>query len=111
MSIQSQFVPINGCDYYVESAGSGPPVVLLHAGIADSRMWDTQFHAFAAGHSVLRYDQPGYGRTAPTPGPFTPREDLRVLLNHLGWARASLVAVSYTHLDVYKRQNYYILTD
>ena len=94
MSIQSQFVPINGCDYYVELAGSGPPVVLLHAGIADSRMWDTQFHAFAAGHSVLRYDQPGYGRTAPTPGPFTPREDLRGLLNHLGWARASLVGCS-----------------
>ncbi len=94
MSSQKQFVSINGRDYYVELAGSGPPVVLLHAGIADSRMWDRQFDAFAAGHTVLRYDQPGYGRTAPTPGPFTPREELRLLLDTLGIERASLVGCS-----------------
>ena len=94
MSSQQQFVSINGRDYYVELAGSGPSVVLLHAGIADSRMWDRQFDAFAAGHTVLRYDQPGYGRTAPTPGPFTPREELRLLLDTLGIERASLVGCS-----------------
>ena len=94
MSSQQQFVSINGRDYYVDLAGSGSPIVLLHAGIADSRMWDRQFDAFAAGHTVLRYDQPGYGRTAPTPGPFTPREELRLLLDTLGIERASLVGCS-----------------
>ena len=90
----STTISINSAEIYYELVGSGPPVVLLHAGIADSRMWDRQFAVFAAGHTVLRYDQPGYGRTAPTPGPFTPREDLRVLLHTLGIARASLVGCS-----------------
>ena len=87
----------NGADFYYELTGSGPPVVLLHAGIADGRMWDTQFEAFAAaGHTVLRYDQRGYGRTAPVPAAYAyiPREDLRVLLKALGIARASLVGCS-----------------
>ena len=33
-------VQVNGAVIYYELAGDGPPVVLLHAGIADSRMWD-----------------------------------------------------------------------
>ncbi len=86
---------MNGADIYYELAGSGPPVVLLHAGIADSRMWDTQFDAFAAaGHRVVRYDMRGYGRTTPVPGEFSPREDLRALLKALGIERASLVGCS-----------------
>ena len=88
-------IQINGADFYYELAGSGPPVVLLHAGIADSRMWDLQFEAFAAaGHTVLRYDQRGYGRTVPVPGSYIPREDLRVMLKALGIERPSLVGCS-----------------
>ena len=90
-------IQINGADFYYELAGSGPPVVLLHAGIADSRMWDRQFDAFvAAGHTVLRYDQRGYGRTAPVPGSYIPREDLRVMLKALGIERPSLVGCART---------------
>jgi len=88
-------ISVNGAEIYYELAGSGPPVVLLHAGIADSRMWDGQFDAFvAAGHTVLRYDQRGYGRTAPTPGHYSPREDLRRLLAALGLERPALVGCS-----------------
>ena len=95
MTTKSGTVHVNGADIYYELAGSGPPVVLLHAGIADSRMWDTQFDAFAAaGHRVVRYDMRGYGRTTPVPGEFSPREDLRALLKALGIERASLVGCS-----------------
>jgi len=87
-------VQVNGAVIYYELAGDGPPVVLLHAGIADSRMWDQQFDAFAASHTVLRYDQRGYGRTAPTPGTFSQREDLRALLRALDIARPALVGCS-----------------
>lgn len=93
-------IHINGAEIYYELAGDGPPVVLLHAGIADRRMWELQFEAFAnatgggSRHTVLRYDQRGYGRTAPTPGAFSQREDLRGLLDALGIERASLVGCS-----------------
>jgi pimeloyl-ACP methyl ester carboxylesterase len=44
-------------------------VLLLHAGIADSRMWTSQVEALeAAGHSVTAPDLPGYGKTALEPG-------------------------------------------
>ena len=44
-------------------------VLLLHAGIADSRMWTAQVEALeAAGHRVLAPDLPGYGQTPLEPG-------------------------------------------
>lgn len=90
----STTISINGAETYYEIAGSGPPVVLLHAGIADSRMWDGQFAALAAGHSVARYDRRGFGRSAPVPSPFDSADDLRALLDQWGWTRAALVGCS-----------------
>ena len=44
-------------------------VLLLHAGIADSRMWAPQIEALsAAGHRVLAPDLPGFGETRLEPG-------------------------------------------
>jgi len=44
-------------------------VLLLHAGIADRRMWDPQVAALsAAGHRPLARDLPGFGDAALTPG-------------------------------------------
>ena len=43
-------------------------VLLLHAGIADRRMWAPQIEALeAAGHRVLAPDLPGFGDAALTP--------------------------------------------
>ena len=38
---------INGATLYYELVGEGEPLVLVHAGIADSRMWDAQIEVFA----------------------------------------------------------------
>jgi 3-oxoadipate enol-lactonase len=44
-------------------------VLLLHAGIADRRMWTSQVEALeAAGHRVDAPDLPGYGETPLEPG-------------------------------------------
>ena len=44
-------------------------VLLLHAGIADNRMWAPQVEALeAAGHRVVAPDLPGYGDAALEPG-------------------------------------------
>ena len=87
-------IHVNGVEFYYELAGRGPAVVLVHAGIADSRMWDGQFEALAAAHTVLRYDLRGFGRTPPAPGPFDHAGDLRALLDALGLARVALVGCS-----------------
>ena len=44
-------------------------VLLLHAGIADHRMWEPQLKALeAAGHRALAPDLPGFGDAALEPG-------------------------------------------
>jgi pimeloyl-ACP methyl ester carboxylesterase len=91
---QSGFAPSDGARLYYEISGSGEPLVLVHAGIADSRMWDGQLAAFARRYQVIRYDMRGFGRSAMVEGPFSHHEDLRALLDSLGIERAFLVGCS-----------------
>jgi 3-oxoadipate enol-lactonase len=88
------FVEINGAQLYYEVAGAGEPLVLLHAGVADSRMWDEQFATFAQHYQVIRYDQRGFGKSAVPTHAFKSHEELAQLLQHLNLTSASLVGIS-----------------
>ena len=77
-----------------EIAGEGEPLVLIHAGVADRRMWDPQWPAFAAAHRTVRYDLRGYGESLPPTGPWSHHADLLGLLDELGIERAHLVGAS-----------------
>ena len=75
--------------------GEGPVVVLLHEGIGDRRMWDSQVGPLVdAGYSVVRPDFRGFGDSALTPGPFSNLADVRELLKHLEIERARVVGGS-----------------
>jgi len=91
---QSAFVELNGATFYYETAGAGHPLVLVHAGICDSRMWDEQFSVFAQQYQVVRYDLRGYGQTPAVEGPFAHYSDLYALLQYLGIGRTHLVGCS-----------------
>jgi len=78
--IQSGFADVKGARLYYELAGSGASIVMLHAGIADCRMWDGEFEAFARSHRALRFDMRGYGRSLPMDGEFNLQDDLEALL-------------------------------
>jgi 2-hydroxy-6-oxonona-2,4-dienedioate hydrolase len=78
---------INGAQLYYETDGHGPAFVMIHAGVADSRQWNHEFHVFAARHRVIRYDMRGYGRSEPVDGEFSHLGDLIALLDHLDVAR------------------------
>lgn len=79
---------------YHQQAGAGPAVVLLHAGICDSRMWDPQWGTFPRTHRTIRYDQRGYGRSPLPQGSWSDARDLIGLLEDPGTQRAALVGVS-----------------
>lgn len=85
---------LNHTTFAYETAGAGRPLVFIHAGIADSRMWDGQFSALADSFRVVRYDMRGFGRTPPAEGSYAHHEDLAALLTHLGLGRVSLVGCS-----------------
>jgi 3-oxoadipate enol-lactonase len=78
----------------VERAGGGSPVVLIHEGIADSRMWEPQWEQYAQRHTVVRYDMRGFGQSPPAVGTFSLSGDLVELLEGLELGPAALVGVS-----------------
>lgn len=83
-------------------AGDGPPVVLLHAGVADRRMWNGVLPVLTASYQVIRYDLRGYGESPPSTEPYWPADDLGAVLDHLSIADAHLVGASmggYVSLD------------
>lgn len=82
-------------DLAYDEAGSGPAVVLVHAGLADRRMWDHQFDVLAERYRVVRYDLRGYGASGDADGTGTHHEDLLALMDALGIERAALVGCSY----------------
>lgn len=97
--VQTGYVEINGTRTYYELGGtsSAETLVFLHAGVADSRMYDDQFEFFAQSYRVLRYDLRGAGSTEapiPSPVPYSFIDDLHDLLAHLEIGRAALIGTS-----------------
>lgn len=86
---------INGAEIHVETAGEGDPLVLVHAGIADARMWDPTVPAFVANHRVIRHDMRGYGRSNIPPQPFAHHDDLAALFTALDLGPAVVIGASY----------------
>jgi len=80
-----------------EGGGEGRTVVLLHAGVADLRMWDRPAAALvAAGHRVVRCDLRGYGSTPLEPGAsYSDAEDVLALVKELALSSFKLVGASY----------------
>lgn len=53
-----------------ERKGAGPPLVLLHGGVADSREWRRQTDALSDEFAVVAWDAPGCGRSSDPPEGF-----------------------------------------
>ncbi len=85
---------INGARIHYERSGKGFPLLLIHAGIADSRMWEPQVKAFANDFDMIRPDLRGYGDSELPPVSHSMRADLVGLLDHLGVDRAHVVGCS-----------------
>jgi len=79
---------------YYETAGEGMPLVLTHAAFVDSRMFDAVWEPLADHFRVIRYDMRGFGKSSPTTGPLTRRDDLDRLLSALNVTEAHLVGCS-----------------
>ncbi len=77
-----------------DSRGGGPALVLLHSGIADSRLWDPIWPDLTAEFRVIRYDSRGYGQSPAATEEFTQLGDLRAVLDHLGVTRVHAVGCS-----------------
>lgn len=77
-----------------EVTGEGSPVLLIHEGICDGRMWDRQMRTFSSKHRVVRCDLRGFGQTSIPPQPYSHASDVVELLEGLRLGPTALVAVS-----------------
>jgi 3-oxoadipate enol-lactonase len=84
----------NGARIYYEVEGEGEPIVFVHAGIADLRMWDDQATALRDAYRVIRYDTRGFGRTETEAVEFSNRADIAALMDHVGAEAAHVVGLS-----------------
>ncbi|MCI4333429.1 MAG: alpha/beta hydrolase [Thermoplasmata archaeon] len=93
-SVVSKTLEVAGGTISYEEAGRGRPIVLLHEGIADRRMWNREFPLLARSHHVVRYDFRGYGGSPPASSKFSPVRDLSTLLDSLHMTRPLIVGPS-----------------
>jgi pimeloyl-ACP methyl ester carboxylesterase len=88
------YVEVPGGRLFYEASGTGEPTILIHAGIADLRMWDEQAAALSQRFQVVRYDVRGFGRSSDPAGDFRHHDDLLAILDDMNIRAANLVSVS-----------------
>jgi pimeloyl-ACP methyl ester carboxylesterase len=88
---------VNGISLYYATIGRGPPVVLLHGGLANSDYWGNQVRALLPRHTVILMDSRGHGRSTRDSRPYgydLMADDVAGLLDTLHIRRADVVGWS-----------------
>ena len=62
--------PVNGISVYYAVYGSGPPVILLHGGLANADYWGNQIKALMPRRTVIVMDSRGHGRSTRDARPY-----------------------------------------
>jgi pimeloyl-ACP methyl ester carboxylesterase len=93
-----QSVGVRGGSIAYERRGDGPPLVLVHGAVSDSRDWRPQLEALSDEFTVVAWDAPGCGRS------FDPSEDygldgyadcLAAFIEALGLERPHVLGLSF----------------
>jgi pimeloyl-ACP methyl ester carboxylesterase len=87
-------INLAGADIAYDEAGSGHPLLLVHAGIADRHMWDPVWEPLAARFRVIRPDLRGFGESPVGLEPYTNWHDLARLTRALDAVPAHVIGVS-----------------
>jgi 3-oxoadipate enol-lactonase len=88
-------VAVHGGEVWADdSGGDGPPLVLLHPGVGDSRIWDLLLSELTASYRVIRYDARGFGRSPAPKVTFSLLADLITVLDHYRLDRAAIAGCS-----------------
>jgi pimeloyl-ACP methyl ester carboxylesterase len=94
---QKGVAAINGTDIFYARFGQGPPVLLLHGGLANSNYWGHQVDYLARSFTVIVMDTRGHGRSPVTSHAFSYglfAEDAAALLDFLKIPQISIVGWS-----------------
>ena len=93
-----QSIEVNAIRVAFEQVGAGPPLVLVHGAVSDSRVWQPQLDALAGEFTVVAWDAPGCGQSGDPPDSFRLPEYADVLaglIAALGLERAHVLGHSF----------------
>ena len=95
MVVKNFAVKTGGATLTGVQAGEGLPVVFLHAGVCDKRMWQSQMEMVVEeGWTAIAYDRRGYGEAVSDDVPFSHVDDLEAVLKGLDIHAAVFVGCS-----------------
>jgi pimeloyl-ACP methyl ester carboxylesterase len=88
---------VNGIRLWYAVFGHGPPVILVHGGLANSDYWGKQVPVLAQHYQVIVLDSRGHGRSTRTAAPIgydAMAADVEALMDTLHIGKAALVGWS-----------------
>jgi pimeloyl-ACP methyl ester carboxylesterase len=102
--LRSGHASVNGIRLFFGEIGNGPPVLMLHGGLANSDYFGDQVRALASRHRVIVVDSRGHGRSTRDDRPFgydLMADDVVALLDVLaipktdivGWSDGGIIAL------------------
>ncbi|NJD27161.1 MAG: alpha/beta hydrolase [Chloroflexi bacterium] len=95
MVTTSHTIDVPGGRLVYEDEGSGPPILLVHSALVNRRSWDDVTPLLLeAGYRVIRHDMRGFGESTAEDVEFSPRDDIRAVLDAAGAGRAAVVGNS-----------------
>jgi pimeloyl-ACP methyl ester carboxylesterase len=89
--------PLNGARIWYAEFGHGPPVILVHGGLANSDYWGLQVPVLAVHYHVIVMDSRGHGRSTRTGTPIgydLMASDVLGLMDYLHIRKAALIGWS-----------------
>lgn len=89
-----RFVDVPGGYLFCQTRGEGPDVVLINAGAADLRMWDTTVSWLSEIARVTTFDYRDTGLSSAGTEPYREIEDIAAIMDSAGVTSAVLVGVS-----------------
>ena len=91
-------VNVDGIAVAYRQAGQGPPLLLLHGFLCDSRCWRHQLMHLSDQFRVVAWDAPGAGASSDPPNTYTTASYVRTLaafLDAIGIAESHIVGLSW----------------
>jgi len=90
------WIDVSGGRIAAEDEGAGPPIVLVHSAIVNRRAWDALVPLLVdGGYRVIRYDMRGFGESTAEAVEFSPRADLRAVMDARAVAKAMVIGNSW----------------
>jgi pimeloyl-ACP methyl ester carboxylesterase len=94
---QSGLAPVNGIKIWYAVFGRGPPVLMIHGGLANSDYWGHQVRALSKDYRVIVMDSRGHGRSTRDAKPYgyhLMASDAIALMDYLKIDKAAIVGWS-----------------